>query len=181
MVQFILLINSQLIFNCKAERAQSSRTQTSQSHALILLLSYYSSRSHGTAVCTTTCKGRNYCKLRDPASWQKMTSPDDSERTATVALPTASSAGFLAGELGTWLYSMPFRHHDRPKSHMVGHMDKLIGNCPMTGRYCVHWSTTHTHTHTHTVLSHLMIVTSKATTQECNYRILKSKKHIVSD
>ena len=30
------------------------RTQTSR-----LLLSYYSSRSHGT-VCTTTCKGRNY-------------------------------------------------------------------------------------------------------------------------
>ena len=31
------------------------RTQTSR-----LLPSYYSSRSHGT-VCTTTCKGRNYC------------------------------------------------------------------------------------------------------------------------
>ena len=43
------------------------RTQTSR-----LLLSYYSSRSHGTVVCTTTCKGRNYCRPRDPASWQKM-------------------------------------------------------------------------------------------------------------
>ena len=43
------------------------RTQTSR-----LLLSYYSSRSQGTVVCTTTCKGRNYCTPRDPASWQKM-------------------------------------------------------------------------------------------------------------
>ena len=55
------------------------RKQTSR-----LLLSYYSSRSHGT-VCTTTCKGRNYCGPRDPASWQKMAAiPDDCERTATV-------------------------------------------------------------------------------------------------
>ena len=42
------------------------RTQTSR-----LLLSYYSSRSHGT-VCTTKGKGRDYCRPRDPASWQKM-------------------------------------------------------------------------------------------------------------
>ena len=70
-------------------------TQTS-----CLLLSYYSSRSHGT-VCTTTCKGRNYCRPRDPASWQKMAAmPDDCERTATVALPTAASEGFISGELG---------------------------------------------------------------------------------
>ena len=27
--------------------------------------------------------------------------PDDRERTATVALPTAASAGFISGELGT--------------------------------------------------------------------------------
>ena len=27
--------------------------------------------------------------------------PDDSERTATVALPTAASAAFISGELGT--------------------------------------------------------------------------------
>ena len=27
--------------------------------------------------------------------------PDDCERTATVALPTAASAGFISGELGT--------------------------------------------------------------------------------
>ena len=68
------------------------RTQTSR-----LLLSYYSSRSHGT-VCTTTCKGRNYCTPRDPASWHKMAArPDDCERTATVALPTAASTGFISG------------------------------------------------------------------------------------
>ena len=71
------------------------RTQTSR-----LLLSY-SSRSHGAVVCTTTCKGRNYCIPRDPTSWQKMTAiPDDCERTATVALPTAASPGFISGELG---------------------------------------------------------------------------------
>ena len=63
------------------------RTQTSR-----LLLSYYSSRSHGTVVCTTTCKGRNYCTPRDPASCHKMAAmPDDCERAATVALPTAAS------------------------------------------------------------------------------------------
>ena len=67
------------------------RTQTSR-----LLLSYYSSRSHGT-VCTTTCKGRNYCRSRDPASWQKNghSMSDDCERTATVALPTAASPGLV--------------------------------------------------------------------------------------
>ena len=70
-------------------------TQTSR-----LLLSYYSNRSHGT-VCTTTCKGRNYCIPRDPASWEKMAAiPDDCERTATVALPTAASPGFISGEVG---------------------------------------------------------------------------------
>ena len=52
-------------------------------------------------VCTTTCKGRNYCRPRDPASWQKMAAmPDYCERTATVVLPTAASAGFISGELG---------------------------------------------------------------------------------
>ena len=61
----------------------------------------YSSRSHGT-VCTTTGKGRNYCRPRDPASWPNMAAtPDDCERTATVALPTAASPGFISGELGT--------------------------------------------------------------------------------
>ena len=60
---------------------------------------YYSlttvNRSHGT-VCTTTCKGRNYCIPRDPASWGKMAAiPDDCERTATVALPTAASPELL--------------------------------------------------------------------------------------
>ena len=70
-------------------------TQTSR-----LLLSYYSKRSHGT-VCTTTCKGRNYCIPRDPASWEKMAAiPDDCERTATAALPTAASPGFISGEVG---------------------------------------------------------------------------------
>ena len=71
------------------------RTQTSR-----LLLCYYSSRSHGT-VCTT-CKGRNYCTPRDHASWHKMAAmPDDCERTATVALPTAASGGSISGDLGT--------------------------------------------------------------------------------
>ena len=65
---------------------------------------YYSlttvNRSHGT-VCTTTCKGPNYCIPRDPASWGKMAAiPDDCERTATAALPTAASPGFISGELG---------------------------------------------------------------------------------
>ena len=72
-------------------------TQTSR-----LLLSYCISRSHGTVVCTkvTTCKGRNYCRPRDPASWPNMAAtPDDCERTATVALPTAASPGFISGEL----------------------------------------------------------------------------------
>ena len=74
-------------------------TQTSR-----LLLSYYSGRSHGT-VCTTTCrgtcKGRNYCRPRDPASWPNMAAtPDDCERTAAVALPTAASPGFISGEVG---------------------------------------------------------------------------------
>ena len=58
-------------------------------------LLYYSSRSHGTAVCTTTGKGRNYCRPRDPASWQKMAAMPDCERTATVALPTAASPELL--------------------------------------------------------------------------------------
>ena len=58
-------------------------------------------RSHCTVVCTTTCKGRNYCIPRDPASWGKMAAiPDDCERTATVALPTAASPGFISGEVG---------------------------------------------------------------------------------
>ena len=75
-------------------------------------LIYYSNRSHGT-VCTTTCKGRNYCTAigkwrnycrsipRDHASWGKMAAiPDDCERTATVALPTAAGSGFISGEVG---------------------------------------------------------------------------------
>ena len=68
-------------------------------------------RSHGI-VCTTTCKGRNYCKAigkgrnycipHDPASWGKMAAiPDDCERTVTVALPTAASTSFISGNLGT--------------------------------------------------------------------------------
>ena len=62
---------------------------------------YYSSRSHGTVVCTTTGKGRNYCRPRDPTSWPNMAAtPDDCDRTATVALPTAASGGSISGELG---------------------------------------------------------------------------------
>ena len=52
-------------------------------------------------VQVTTCKGLNYCRPRDPASWPNMAAtPDDCERTATVALPTAASPGFISGELG---------------------------------------------------------------------------------
>ena len=48
------------------------------------------------------CKGRNYCTPRDHASWHKMAAvPDDCERTATVALPTAASGGSISGDLGT--------------------------------------------------------------------------------
>ena len=78
---------------------------------------YYSvTRSHGT-VCTT-CKGRNYCTPRDHASWHKMAAmPDDCERTATVALPTAASGGSISGDLGTsaaldafsTLYELPLK------------------------------------------------------------------------
>ena len=66
------------------------RTQTSR-----LLLTYYSSRNHGT-VCTT-CKGRNYCTYHvTPPHGKKMAAiPDDCERTATVTLPTAASPGLV--------------------------------------------------------------------------------------
>ena len=38
---------------------------------------------------------------RDPASWGKMAAIlDDCERTATVALPTAATSGFISGEVG---------------------------------------------------------------------------------
>ena len=57
-------------------------------------LLYYSNRSHGT-VCTTTCKGRNYGE-----KWLLYPIPDDCERTATVALPTATRPGFISGEVG---------------------------------------------------------------------------------
>ena len=74
-----------LLYACSPSKLDGvPRTQTSR-----VQCSYYSSRSHGTVVCTTTYKGRNYCKPRDPASWQKMAAlsvPDDCERTATVAL-----------------------------------------------------------------------------------------------
>ena len=43
----------------------------------------------------------NYCTPRDPASWEKMAAiPDDCGRTATVALQTAASTGFISGEVG---------------------------------------------------------------------------------
>ena len=42
------------------------------------------------------------CRPRDPASWPNMAAtPDDCERTATVALPTAASPGLISGDLGT--------------------------------------------------------------------------------
>ena len=62
------------------------RTQTSR-----LLLSYCSSRSHGT-VCTTTCKGRNYCRPRDPASWQKMAAIPDGDSSAANSRQPGLSA-----------------------------------------------------------------------------------------
>ena len=67
------------------------RTQTSR-----LLLCYYSSRSHGT-VCTAIGKGRNYADLYHVTRLMaKMAAiPDDCERTATVALPTAASPGLV--------------------------------------------------------------------------------------
>ena len=72
-------------------------TQTSR-----LLHSYCISRSHGTVVCTTTCKERNCCRPRDPASWPNMAAtPDDCERTATVALPTTASGGSISVDLGS--------------------------------------------------------------------------------
>ena len=85
--------SQQYNFMCKLDGVLG--TQTSR-----LLLSYYSGKSHGT-VCTTTCKGRNYCRPRDPASRPNMAAtPDDCERTAAVALPTAASPGFISGEVG---------------------------------------------------------------------------------
>ena len=46
-------------------------------------------------------KERNYCRPRDPASWTNMAAtPDDCERTATVALPTTASPCFISGEVG---------------------------------------------------------------------------------
>ena len=71
------------------------RTQT-----LRLLLSYYISRSHGT-VCTTTCKVAIIVDHVTPPNGKKMAAmPDDCERTATVALPIAASAGSISGEFG---------------------------------------------------------------------------------
>ena len=75
-------------------------------YSLTIIL--YSNRNHalfackGRNYCTAIGKGRNYCIPRDPASWGKMAAmPDDCERTATVALPTAASTGFISGDLGT--------------------------------------------------------------------------------
>ena len=44
-------------------------------------------------------KGRNYCRSipRDPPHGKNGCYPDDCERTATVALPTAASPGFISG------------------------------------------------------------------------------------
>ena len=100
----------------------------------------YTTAIEATALCTTTCKGRNYCTVigkgrnycrsipRDTASWGKMAAiPDDCERTATVALPTAASSGFISGEVGisaalnafSTVYELPLtrfknRQTDRP-------------------------------------------------------------------
>ena len=59
--------------------------------------------------------------------------PDDCERTATVALPTAASAGFISGELGisaaldafSTVYELPLTHfenrHTHTHTHTYGH------------------------------------------------------------
>ena len=39
---------------------------------------------------------------------KKAAIPDDYERTATVALPTAASGGFISGDLGTSAALDPF-------------------------------------------------------------------------
>ena len=114
-------------------------------------LTMYSSRSHGTVVCTTTCKGRNYCKPRDPASWGKMAAiPDDCERTATVALPTATSPGFISGEVGisaaldafSTVYELPLTRlkkgqTDRPTDRHADMNDHYTSLCatPTRGNY----------------------------------------------
>ena len=58
---------------------------------------------------------------RDPASWEKMAAiPDDCERTAKVALPTAASSGFISGEVGisaaldvfSTVYELPLTHFE---------------------------------------------------------------------
>ena len=52
----------------------------------------------GRNYCTAIGKGRNYCQSipRDPPHMAKMAAiPDDCERTATVALPTAASPGLV--------------------------------------------------------------------------------------
>ena len=69
---------------------------------------YYSNTTAIEATALFVCinqhvkgKGRNYCRPRDPTSWPKMAATsDDCDRTATVALPTAASSGFISGEVG---------------------------------------------------------------------------------
>ena len=66
------------------------------------VLSYYSSRSHCTVVVQQHVKGAIIVDHVTPPHGKTMAAtPDDCERTATVALPTAASPGFISGELGT--------------------------------------------------------------------------------
>ena len=81
------------------------RTQTSRG-------TYYSLttvtvvEAHGAVACTTTCKGRNYCTPRDPASWQKWPlKMNDCERNATVALPTAASLNSVLYSAALYAFS----------------------------------------------------------------------------
>ena len=58
--------------------------------------------SHDFKPISVYCSSADVHVSDDPASWQKMVSTsDDCERTATVALPTAASTGSISGDLGT--------------------------------------------------------------------------------
>ena len=79
--------------------------------------------------------------------------PDDGERTATVALPTAASPGFISGELGisaaldafSTVYELPltrFKNRQTNKQtnkQTYGHersLDLALRATPTRGNYC---------------------------------------------
>ena len=88
-----------MVFLEHRPRVYYSLTTAIEATALFVQQHNYKGRNS----CTAIGKGRNYCRSipRDPASREKMAAiPDDCERTATVALPTAASPGFISGEVG---------------------------------------------------------------------------------